>query len=278
MIVDEATQYGPFRVLVFQEEGAWIAQGVDYDICVQAPDRETLRRRFWKSVAGEIWSAEVGESVPFAFGAAVPERFVHRYARAEEHLEKARLANGDGGASNGDAAPDLRPGETAEYVNAGVGGDAKVRIDEIVAIGPDLNETCVIAYRVTVKGPRRAAREEAERDAEVYRRCLETPRSGDGLTHANLVVACRNIGFDLTCGACAALFYTGFGGEEHEPTCNTRSGGLEDGTKVARARLERWLEGLEAASVRCSWQRVADVATDIEKLVTPAATDEKGGA
>ncbi len=31
----------------------------------------------------------------------------------------------------------------------------------------------------------------------------------NGLTHEELVVACRNIGFDLTCGACAGQFYTG---------------------------------------------------------------------
>jgi hypothetical protein len=29
------------------------------------------------------------------------------------------------------------------------------------------------------------------------------------LTDEQLVVACRNIGFDLTCGACAGQFYTG---------------------------------------------------------------------
>jgi len=30
-----------------------------------------------------------------------------------------------------------------------------------------------------------------------------------GLTHDDLVIAYRNIGFDLTCGACAALPYKG---------------------------------------------------------------------
>lgn len=41
--------------------------------------------------------------------------------------------------------------------------------------------------------------------------------SGDGLTGAELIVACRNIGFDLTCGACAGQFYTGAQLGEH--TC-----------------------------------------------------------
>lgn len=29
------------------------------------------------------------------------------------------------------------------------------------------------------------------------------------LTHAEIVVACRNVGVDLSCDACAAIFYTG---------------------------------------------------------------------
>jgi hypothetical protein len=47
-------------------------------------------------------------------------------------------------------------------------------------------------------------------------------RGGD-LTFEKLVSACRNIGFDLTCPACAAIFYTGVGlpGDEHSPGCPT---------------------------------------------------------
>jgi hypothetical protein len=37
------------------------------------------------------------------------------------------------------------------------------------------------------------------------------------LTDDELVVACRNIGFDLTCGACAGQFYTGSAMGDH--TC-----------------------------------------------------------
>lgn len=46
----------------------------------------------------------------------------------------------------------------------------------------------------------------------------------DGLTHAELIVACKNIGFDLTCDACATLFYTGASegtpGMPYEHTCH----------------------------------------------------------
>lgn len=42
-------------------------------------------------------------------------------------------------------------------------------------------------------------------------------RHGLGLSHSEITQACRNIGFDLTCGACAGVFYTGSGLGEH--TC-----------------------------------------------------------
>lgn len=40
-----------------------------------------------------------------------------------------------------------------------------------------------------------------------------------GLSHDELVVACKNIGFDLTCATCASVFYTGMSlpGDTH--TC-----------------------------------------------------------
>lgn len=45
-------------------------------------------------------------------------------------------------------------------------------------------------------------------------------RNPGDMTEAEIVVACRNLGFDIVkCGACAALFYTGYGGYGHEPGC-----------------------------------------------------------
>lgn len=37
-----------------------------------------------------------------------------------------------------------------------------------------------------------------------------SPKRG-GLTHDEIMVACKNVGVDLTCGACAGVFYTGAG-------------------------------------------------------------------
>lgn len=42
-----------------------------------------------------------------------------------------------------------------------------------------------------------------------------------GLTHDEIVIACKNIGFDIECGACAGLFYTGTSLGEHDPGCRT---------------------------------------------------------
>lgn len=48
------------------------------------------------------------------------------------------------------------------------------------------------------------------------------PKCLCGLTHDELIAACKNIGFDLSCGACACVFFTGHGGVyEHEAGCFT---------------------------------------------------------
>lgn len=51
----------------------------------------------------------------------------------------------------------------------------------------------------------------------------EEPSEPKPLNFSELTQACRNIGFDLTCGACASLFYTGFGGYGHDETCKSHS-------------------------------------------------------
>ena len=60
---------------------------------------------------------------------------------------------------------------------------------------------CLIIERVLLREKRRA------------------PAAGS-LTFERVKVACANIGHDLNCGACAALFFTGFGGYEHSASCS----------------------------------------------------------
>lgn len=76
------------------------------------------------------------------------------------------------------------------------------------------------------------------------------PRLGDaspGLTEAQLITACLNVGVDITCGACAMLFYTGFTGptsrhdalpSEHDASCLTVRRSEAVGLKV-ECRHER---------------------------------------
>ena len=45
---------------------------------------------------------------------------------------------------------------------------------------------------------------------------------GGELTLAEMVCALKNIGFDLTCGQCASIFYTGSGTYQHDATCQTK--------------------------------------------------------
>lgn len=51
---------------------------------------------------------------------------------------------------------------------------------------------------------------------------LILPHGRVALTLPELEAACRNIGFDITCGACAAVFFTGIGASEHDAHCSTR--------------------------------------------------------
>ena len=46
-------------------------------------------------------------------------------------------------------------------------------------------------------------------------------RDAGSLSPQQLLIACKNIGFDLSCGACAELFYTGTCLHEHDPSCST---------------------------------------------------------
>jgi hypothetical protein len=41
------------------------------------------------------------------------------------------------------------------------------------------------------------------------------------LTYQEIEQACKNIGYDITCGACAELFFTGVCLHEHDDTCST---------------------------------------------------------
>ena len=58
-------------------------------------------------------------------------------------------------------------------------------------------------------------------------KCEEAPQPGlveneGGLSFDELVIACRNIGYDLTCGECASLFFTRYSSAPHDKLCKTQ--------------------------------------------------------
>lgn len=56
-----------------------------------------------------------------------------------------------------------------------------------------------------------------------------------GLSYNDLVRACANVGVDLTCASCAAIFYTGTGAGDHTcALCRTKS----LGEQIADAKEE----------------------------------------
>jgi hypothetical protein len=62
------------------------------------------------------------------------------------------------------------------------------------------------------------------RDHPEQRAGRPAPRDfrGGGLTFDELVAALRHLGYDLTCGQCASVFYTGGGSYPHDATCQTK--------------------------------------------------------
>lgn len=53
-------------------------------------------------------------------------------------------------------------------------------------------------------------------------RALSSEPSPAILSEADLLIACRNIGYDLRCGACAEQFYTGHRGHACSAWCESK--------------------------------------------------------
>ena len=97
-----------------------------------------------------------------------------------------------------------------------------------------------------IRHSRTACLTETERRAQ---RAAQTPHVRKVMTENDLVAACKNIGFDLTCGACAGQFYTGAQLGEH--TCP--SGGRTETVRAngAEAALSIQTERTIKAEAQC---------------------------
>jgi hypothetical protein len=70
--------------------------------------------------------------------------------------------------------------------------------------------------------PNRRAIEVAREISEVRNKLIRASQEAVRMTEDEAVIACENIGYDLTCGACAERFFTGGSwGSEHDTSCAT---------------------------------------------------------
>lgn len=78
------------------------------------------------------------------------------------------------------------------------------------------------------------------------------------MTDEQMTQACLNIGYDLTCGACAALFYTGTSPYEHDPTCQTVSSATL--RELLRRAIVEFIEpmGISHLTKDTQWRAEAD--------------------
>jgi predicted HAD superfamily Cof-like phosphohydrolase len=118
-----------------------------------------------------------------------------------------------------------------------------------------------------IRHSRTACLTETERRAQ---RAAQTPHVRKVMTDSDLVVACKNIGFDLTCGACAGQFYTGSQLGEH--TCP--SGGRTETQRAdgAEAALSLQTERAIRAEAQCK-RLLATVQSLLEAIQTATVGD-----
>lgn len=63
------------RVIVFQDDGLWVAQCLEYDIGAQGPDVDTLMSRFEVTFKTELKESLARHGKPLAGIEAAPDRF-----------------------------------------------------------------------------------------------------------------------------------------------------------------------------------------------------------
>lgn len=82
-MTDAATQ---LRIVAFQEGDSWIAQCVDYDLCVQGADLAQVKRRMEALIILEAEYTKANSGEAFAGLDPAPDYFAAMYEGAEESL------------------------------------------------------------------------------------------------------------------------------------------------------------------------------------------------
>ncbi len=85
------------RVLVIQEDGAWIAQALEFDIGVQASDLDCLKRRFEMTVDVELEESIRRSGTPFGGLSPAPDHYFELWEKSSTDFKSS------GEAGNSDA-------------------------------------------------------------------------------------------------------------------------------------------------------------------------------
>jgi hypothetical protein len=89
----------PLNIIVFQEEGAWVAHCVEYDICAQATDLETLQHRIDMTIQLDLEESIRRNGAPFAGIGPAPEYIREKWVQGKKSFTgsgSAHVKNGEG--------------------------------------------------------------------------------------------------------------------------------------------------------------------------------------
>lgn len=75
------------RAIVFNEEGQWVAQCLEFDICAQADDLDTLSERLAVTLKAELKESLERHGKPFAGIAPAPKQFHTMWERRPRSVE-----------------------------------------------------------------------------------------------------------------------------------------------------------------------------------------------
>lgn len=79
---------GTVDVVLYQEEGQWIAQGIQFDVTARGGTPQEASDRFhWKLVAELVISNEVGDAAPLAGVPPAPQKFWQMFTKSRMNVE-----------------------------------------------------------------------------------------------------------------------------------------------------------------------------------------------
>ena len=84
-------------VLVWQEEGAWIAQALEHDFCAHGISEDAAVHSLGRVIVTHMQLSKASDqSHPLGDVKSAPDEFWEAWGKAEQSQEATRLADGDG--------------------------------------------------------------------------------------------------------------------------------------------------------------------------------------